>query len=133
MKHLSLNQLIQENTQLAELSISKKTPLRFNLDPVLPLIDADAAQIRQVIMNLMINASEAIGENGGVIEVKTGAAQVDRAFLSAAINGSDLPEGRYVRLEVSDSGCGMSPETQAKSSTLFSLPSFPGAASDWRP
>jgi len=64
--------------------------------------------MRQVVMNLLINASEALGERGGTITVKTGTIDCDRGDLAETILDENLPAGRYVFLEVSDNGCGMS-------------------------
>ncbi len=126
VQNLSLNRLIQETTHLLQISISKKSVLRFNLYPSLPAVMADATQIRQVIMNLVINASEAIGETSGVISVSTGLTRVDHAYLGSTVMAPELPEGTYAYLEVSDSGCGMSPETQARIFDPFFTTKFAG-------
>jgi two-component system cell cycle sensor histidine kinase/response regulator CckA len=126
VQNLSLNGLVEETTHLLQISISKKAVLRFNLYPALPPIEADATQLRQVIMNLVINASEAIGEKSGVISLSTGLARVDRDYLGGTLLAPELPEGTYVFLEVADSGCGMSPETQAKIFDPFFTTKFAG-------
>lgn len=126
VQKVDLNAFIEETTHLLRLSISKQAVLRFNLSPALPLIEADVTQIRQVIMNLVINASEAIGARSGVIGISTGLARVDRAYLGDTLLSPDLPEGNYVYLEVSDNGCGMSPETQAKIFEPFFTTKFAG-------
>jgi len=126
VQNLSLNRLVEETTHLLQISISKKAVLRFNLYPTLPVIMADATQIRQVIMNLVINASEAIGEKSGVISLSTGLTRVDHAYLGGTVHAPELPEGTYVYLEVSDSGCGMSPETQARIFDPFYTTKFAG-------
>ena len=105
---------VEETAQMLAVSISKKAELRFDFAPDMPLIEADETQIRQVIMNLIINASEALGEESGVIAVSAGAMECDRAWLNGMIQGERLTEGRYVFLEVSDTGCGMDEETQTK-------------------
>ncbi len=102
-EQVRLNSLIEEMVPLLESSISKKAVLKFDLGPDLPLIEADVAQIRQVVMNLVVNASEALGEGEGVITVGTG----------VAVN-EGLPAGRFVRLEVSDNGGGMTADTRAR-------------------
>ncbi len=111
---LSLSRAIVETAQMLAVSISKKAELRFDLASDLPLIEADETQIRQIIMNLIINASEALGEESGAIAVSAGTMECDRAYLNGMINGERLPEGRYVSLEVSDTGCGMDEETRRK-------------------
>ena len=126
VQNLSLNRLVEETTHLLQISISKQAVLRFNLYKDLPPIEADATQIRQVIMNLVINASEAIGEKSGIISLNTGLARVDRAYLGGTVMAPELPEGTYVYLEVSDSGCGMTEETRARIFDPFFTTKFSG-------
>ena len=126
VRNLSLNRLVEETTQLLKISISKQAVLRFNLHAGLPPIEADATQIRQVIMNLVINASEAVGGKSGVISLNTGLTRVDRDYQRGTILAPELPEGTYVYLEVSDSGCGMSPETKSRIFDPFFTTKFAG-------
>ena len=123
---LDLGQLVEHTTQMLQISISKKAVLRFRLEKNLPPVDVDATQIRQVIMNLVINASEAIGDRSGVISLSTGLTRVDRDYLGGTLMDANLPEGEYVYLEVSDTGCGMSPDTQAKIFDPFFTTKFTG-------
>jgi CheY-like chemotaxis protein len=78
----------------------------------LPRCEADSSQIRQILINLITNASDALGDEPGTITLSTGLIQADRAYLSRAWLDEDLPAGPYVWLEVSDTGIGMPPETQ---------------------
>ena len=126
VRRLDLGQLIAETIQMLHISISKKAVLQFQPATALPPVEADPTQIRQVIMNLVINASDAIGEKGGVITVTTGLAQVDAACRRTAKLPAELPEGDYVFIEVSDNGCGMSAETQAKIFDPFFTTKFTG-------
>jgi len=98
---VDLSVAVREIGGLLQTTISKKIDLRFNLPNRLPFIDADEGQIQQVIMNLVINASDAIGERPGDIVVST-----DEI-------GNGEP-GCQVCLEVRDTGCGMTPATQAQ-------------------
>jgi CheY-like chemotaxis protein len=93
-------------------SVTKHVVIRANLDQDLPAIRASAAQLRQIVMNLITNASDAIGDREGIIRVNT--RPVTLKGEPAASASGTLPDGDYVQLEVSDTGCGMSPETQAK-------------------
>ena len=104
---LNLNKIVVELTHLLEVSISKKAVLKFRLADKLPLIMADAAQIRQILMNLITNASEAIASASGLISITTGALYCDSAYLHTTELASVLSEDMYVYVEVSDTGCGM--------------------------
>jgi signal transduction histidine kinase/ActR/RegA family two-component response regulator len=110
VRSYDLNQVVQEVTHLLEVSIPKKIALRFDLTPSLPAVEADAAQIQQVIMNLVTNAADAIGDREGTIRLITGTHLLDRAYLDQVFQGQDLLPGTYVTLEVSDTGCGMTGE-----------------------
>jgi signal transduction histidine kinase/ABC-type amino acid transport substrate-binding protein/ActR/RegA family two-component response regulator len=114
VRSYDLNHVVQEVTHLLEVSIPKKIALRFHLAPAIPAIEADAAQIQQVIMNLVTNAADAIGDTEGTIRLTTGNLRVDRAYLDQVFHGQNLAPGDYVTLEVGDTGCGMTPEVQAR-------------------
>ncbi len=126
IQKIDLNQLVGEMTQLLKISIAKKVVLKFDLGEKLPAIEADAAQIRQVLMNLIINASEAIGDRNGIISIRTGVTHADHSYLAEAYLSPELPEGDYVYLEVADSGSGMSAATQAKIFDPFFTTKFTG-------
>ena len=128
VQNLSLNRLVEETAHLLKLSVSKKAVLNFDFHPALPAIEADPTQIRQVIMNLVINASDAIGDESGVIRLSTGLLYLDRKILGdvGLLGAPELPDGAYAYLEVSDSGCGMSAETQARIFDPFFTTKFTG-------
>jgi signal transduction histidine kinase/CheY-like chemotaxis protein len=121
---VDLSEMVREMGQLLEASISKKATVVYRLDPTLPLVEADPTQIRQVVMNLLINASEAIGQETGMITVTTSALPVTQP-LAGWIGDSPKP-GRYVALDVADSGCGMSEETRSKIFDPFFTTKFTG-------
>lgn len=123
---LDLSRLVEEMGHLLKLSISKKATFRTRLARSLPAIDGDATQIQQVVMNLIINASEALGDHVGDVIVSTGVIDVDRAYLSEAYLGDQVPEGRYVYVEVTDTGCGMDKETQSRIFDPFFTTKFTG-------
>jgi PAS domain S-box-containing protein len=123
---LNLSRLVEEMAHLFKMSISKKALFRTRLASDLPAIEADAIQIQQVVMNLIINASEALGDNVGDIVVSTGVIDADRAYLSEVFLDEQLPEGRYVYLEVSDTGCGMDKETRSRIFDPFFTTKFTG-------
>ncbi len=123
---LHLSRLVEEMTHLLEASISKKVVLKYAFAEALPAVEADATQIRQVIMNLITNASEAIGNKSGTVTVSTGLVQADRAYLSETYLNEELPEGSYVYLEVADTGTGMDSATRARIFDPFFTTKFTG-------
>jgi PAS domain S-box-containing protein len=123
---LDLNKLAEEMWHMLEVSISKKVVLRLNPYHPLPAVEADATQIRQIIMNLVINASEAIGDKSGVITVTTGCAEFSEAYLQGAWLTDPITEGLYVYLEIADTGCGMDKETLGKIFDPFFTTKFTG-------
>jgi len=106
--------IVEDMSHLLAISISKQVDLRTKFASQLPAIEADVTQLRQVILNLITNASDSIGDERGVIDVRTGVEECDAAYLADSYFEVDLPAGEYVFFEVSDSGYGMDAETQAK-------------------
>jgi two-component system, cell cycle sensor histidine kinase and response regulator CckA len=121
---LDLPRLVEEMLELLKVSVSKQVDLKIELDKKLPAVLGNAAQIRQLLMNLVINASEAIGSKEGVIRLST--SLVTREPGPAGNDAPDLPTGDYVRLEVSDTGCGMTEEVSAKIFDPFFTTKFAG-------
>jgi two-component system cell cycle sensor histidine kinase/response regulator CckA len=116
--------LVGEMLDLLKVSISKHALLETDLRDGLPAVHANPAQIRQVVMNLVTNASEAIAERYGVIRVTTMKVKVGK---DAAIAGdTGLPAGDYLKLEVSDTGDGITPEVQARLFDPFFTTKFSG-------
>ncbi|MGM0578315.1 MAG: AAA family ATPase [Myxococcota bacterium] len=113
VEHLSVTRLVDEMSRLLETSIGPRVHLDRRLAPDLPPVEGDATQLRQVVLNLILNASDAIGDEEGTIVVKTGRTRCDRACLRGTLLAEDLPEGEYVFLEVSDTGGGMDADTLA--------------------
>ncbi len=123
---LNLSKLVREMAHLLQVSISKNVVLKYNFADSLPAIEADASQIRQIVMNLILNASEAVGETSGVVTVSTGMIEADRSYLAETYLDENLPEGHYVSLEVADTGCGMDEETREKIFDPFFTTKFTG-------
>ncbi len=120
-----LNALCAELGRILEVTVSKRARLHYELATELPAVEADAAQLRQVVMNLITNASEALGAEGGTITIRTGARSCDAAYL-AMVQGAELVPGSYVFLEVVDTGSGMSEETRARLFDPFFSTKFTG-------
>ncbi len=123
---LDLSELVRDVAHLVEPGISKKVTVSHVFAEELPAIEADAAQIRQVVMNLITNASEAIGDVPGTIAISTGVVELGPGDLEEGHLGDDLPAGRYVYVQVSDTGCGMGEETKAKIFDPFFTTKFTG-------
>lgn len=123
---INLSELVEEMAHILEVSISKKAILRFNFATTIPVIEADATQIRQIIMNLITNASDAIGDRSGVISIKTGQMNCDTAYLRDSCINEPFTEGEYTYIEVSDNGSGMSKETISKLFDPFFTTKFLG-------
>lgn len=123
---IRLGNLVGDMFSLLQSSISKKATLNLNLKEPLPPLHGDPGQIRQVIMNLVTNASEAIGDRSGVITISTGLMQCSREYLCEAYLYENLAEGLYVWFEVSDTGTGMDQETQRRIFEPFFTTKFTG-------
>ncbi|MFZ5585948.1 MAG: PAS domain-containing hybrid sensor histidine kinase/response regulator [Thermodesulfobacteriota bacterium] len=123
---INLNRVVEEMANLLQVSIAKNVVLKYNFHPNLPAVEADAAQIRQVVMNLITNASEAIGGKSGVVSLSTGVTEVDRNYLQGTFVDDELAVGYYAFLEVSDTGCGMDAETRVKIFDPFFTTKFTG-------
>ena len=126
IENIRMNDLIGEMISLLKASISKKAILNLNLKEPLPPLRGDPSQIRQVLMNLVFNASEAIDEHGGVITISTGMMECSSGDISEIYLDDNLTEGLYVWLEVSDTGCGMDHETQRRIFEPFFTTKFTG-------
>ncbi len=126
VKSVDLNNIVEEMIQLLEVSITKNASLKFDLSRHLPAVEADATQLRQIVMNLITNASEAIVSESGVISISTGKMECDQAYLTEPYLEEPLQEGLYAYLEVADSGCGMDDETLQKIFDPFFSTKFTG-------
>jgi PAS domain S-box-containing protein len=124
---VNLNALLREMGELLSISVPKNVRVVYQLDPNLPPLEADSAQIRQIILNLLTNASEAIGDgHRGEVIVRTESCVLGGAGAKDLFPGQDLEPGRYVRLEVSDNGAGMTPETLSRIFDPFFTTKFTG-------
>lgn len=103
--------LVDEMAALLRAAVSKRATLQQELARDLPAVEADATQLRQVVMNLITNASDAIGDADGTITLRTRACAPDAEERARVAGGAPLPAGRYVCIEVEDTGSGMPPAT----------------------
>ncbi len=104
---ININEVITDMTHLLEASLSKKVRIKYDFTAPIPSIEADVTQIRQIVMNLIINAAEAIGEESGVIRLTTGVVACDRSYLDNTWLAEECSKGNYVYIDVTDTGRGI--------------------------
>jgi PAS domain S-box-containing protein len=128
IEQINFREIIDDIDMVIPLSISKKVSIKYDLKEKIPYINADPGQIKQILMNLVTNASEAIGDNNGEIRVSIGSIEFSqndekpgRVFLSENLNDRE-----YVFVEVSDTGCGIDGETIPKIFDPFFTTKFIG-------
>jgi two-component system, chemotaxis family, CheB/CheR fusion protein len=109
---VDVSRIVEDMIELLKVAVSKHATVETSLGQDLPAVRANPAQLRQVVMNLITNASEALGDQDGVIRIATRHVTLTRESPAAA--SDRLPEGDYLQLQVSDTGRGMTPETQAR-------------------
>jgi len=123
---VDINGLVTEIGNLIEVSVSKNVTLNYELGMGVPPVIADTTQLHQVVMNLVTNASDSIGDSGGVVTLRTGVRHCDRVYLSETYLDEKLPEGDYIFIEVCDTGCGMDEETKQRIFDPFFTTKFTG-------
>lgn len=111
IQQVNLSELVRNMARLIEVSIPKNIQLEHHLDSGIPMVEFDVAQLEQVIINLLTNAAEAIGEASGTINITTGSTFTDTSSLEHCYGSEELQSGQYVFVEVKDDGCGISDET----------------------
>jgi two-component system cell cycle sensor histidine kinase/response regulator CckA len=112
LEPVNVSKAVEGMLGFLRVTVSKHATLLTDLDENLPPVKARAAQLRQIVMNLVVNASDAIKDPEGMIRVTTRCVTIGHDMAGAT--SQHLAPGEYVQLEVSDTGRGMSPETQAK-------------------
>ena len=123
---LDLSEVLSESGRLIQVSVGKLVELHYHLAADLPLVQGDSVQLRQIVVNLVINASEAIGDARGAITIRTGTASWSRLELDRLLLGSEMAEGLLTWLEVEDTGTGMDSRTMAKIFDPFFTTKFVG-------
>ncbi len=113
-EQVELDALVAEMVDLLAASVARHCTLTYKSPGPLPLVETDPTQIRQIILNLIVNAAEAVDDDRGVITVETGRDTLDKDMLKQMTFGHDLPPGDYVFIDVVDNGVGMSEQTLAR-------------------
>jgi len=126
LKAVDANEVVLSLKPSLQAEIPEGTSVEYELAESLPPIEADAHQLSQAILNVVVNAHEALDGKAGAITVRTGSLLADRAYLDRTRLGSDLPVGRYISVEVIDAGCGMDEETLEKALDPFFTTKFQG-------
>ncbi|MEI6207417.1 MAG: ATP-binding protein [Desulfuromonadales bacterium] len=126
LAQVDMKEIVAEMLTMLKATISRNVSIRADLSDAIPHINGDASQLRQVVMNLIINASEAIGEAQGVIQVSLTRTELKAGQSDKDYNGSIIPAGHYICLEVTDSGCGMDDETRRRIFEPFYTTKFTG-------
>jgi two-component system CheB/CheR fusion protein len=123
---INVTELVDEMIKMLKSTISQNVVIHQSLVADIPAITGDASQIRQIVMNLVINAAEAIGEEQGVIRVSLSGTEIIAVPSEKDYLGKDIQPGRYLRLEIIDSGCGMDSETRRRIFEPFYTTKFTG-------
>ncbi len=127
IRPVNLSELVRDIGALVRSSIPKRVDLQMDLAPGLPSFEADASQIQQVIMNLVINGAESIPEgSGGKVQVTTALRDIDADYVKHHFPHAEIAPGPYLVLEVSDTGSGMDEDTRSKMFDPFFSTKFTG-------
>ncbi len=123
---LDLNAVVRENADLLRAAVSRTVTLALDLNAGPVCFEGDPAQVQQVVMNLITNASDACGDGPGVVTLRTRVIEADEALLARSRAGWQPPPGRYAGLEIADSGCGMDDDTLQRLFDPFFTTKFTG-------
>jgi PAS domain S-box-containing protein len=126
LEPVALPKLIGNIKALIESSVPKHVELDLDIPWDLPAIEADAGQMQQLLMNLVINAAEAIDQPRGRVLVRAGIRQLDSSYIHKELPSYQVAPGAYVSVEVTDDGCGMDEQTLARVFDPFFTTKFTG-------
>jgi signal transduction histidine kinase len=125
LRDVDVSEVVRETSSLMQFSVPNSVHVAFAAEERLPLVQMDPGQFQQILMNLVINAGEAIGDgNSGTIAVSTAIAEIESGFADAL--GQEVAAGKYVSLEVRDTGHGIEAENQSKIFDPFFTTKFTG-------
>lgn len=123
---ISLADIVKEMVTLLESSITKRADLRLSCPDEVPRIMGDSAQLRQILLNLILNAADAVTGGRGLIDIRIITRECDDTFFEETMLKDPLAPGTYVELEVRDNGCGMDEQTQLRIFDPFFTTKFTG-------
>jgi PAS domain S-box-containing protein len=126
IEKVNLSDQVRQILGLVHASIPKNVRVRLDLNGELPEVLADSSQLQQLVMNLLINAAEAIAPKPGIVSVSTGVVRLDEGFLRSNTAGEHADPGEFVVLSVSDNGVGMDFSTRARMFDPFFTTKFTG-------
>jgi signal transduction histidine kinase/CheY-like chemotaxis protein len=126
IERVRLDALVREMEPLIRAAVPRRIALRLDLPAETPLVEADVAQVRQALMNVVLNAAEALGTDAGEIAIRADARRPERRALAGYASDGELPEGEYVAVEIRDTGPGMDAATLAKIYDPFFTTRFAG-------
>ncbi len=126
LSNVDMNEVAAETINIVRASISKRVRVELNLIELLPAVEGDRTQLQQLLMNLIINAAEAIGDEDGVVRVTTSTTAIDEEQARTFTMPAQLKAGAYVCVEVQDSGSGMDERTRARIFEPFFTTKFLG-------
>ncbi|MDQ7011886.1 MAG: PAS domain S-box protein [Mariprofundaceae bacterium] len=126
IQQINVSELVRSMARLIEVSIPKNVQLEYHLDTDVPMVECDVTQLEQVVINLLTNAAEAIGEASGTITITTGSTLTDTNTLKHCYGSEELRSGEHVYIEVVDDGCGISDETRQHMFEPFFTTKFTG-------
>jgi PAS domain S-box-containing protein len=124
--NIDLSEVVSEMSQLVQSLVSADALIEYHLEGEMRPVSADVTQIRQLVMNLVSNACEALGDKGGLVDVSTGMVECDEDFLNRTTLGDGRSAGWYAFLEVSDTGIGMDASTVDRMFDPFFTTKFTG-------
>lgn len=123
---INLADIAREMVTLLESSITKRADLRLTCSDELPQVMGDSGQLRQILLNLILNAADAVAGPGGLIDIRISMRECDETFFEETMLKDPLAAGTYVELEVQDNGCGMDERTQLRIFDPFFTTKFTG-------
>lgn len=123
---VELSALTRDMGQLIKAAVGDRIKVCLEMAEGLPVVEGDSGQLKQVILNLVTNAGEAMAKQGGTLTIRTAAVDMTAKYLATVAPQDALPAGRYVSLEVHDEGVGMDAETRRRAFDPFFTTQFPG-------